>query len=79
VLSAVKTEFGKFGGMLDKVSRKLREAQTVVDEEAGVRRRAIDRKLRGLEVLPEIEAATVLELDRVEELDADLEAREAAE
>jgi DNA recombination protein RmuC len=79
VLSAVKTEFGKFGGMLDKVSRKLREAQTVVDEEAGVRRRAIDRKLRGLEVLPEIEAATVLELDHVEELDADQEAREAAE
>jgi DNA recombination protein RmuC len=79
VLSAVKTEFGKFGGMLDKVSRKLREAQTVVDEEAGVRRRAIDRKLRGLEVLPEIEAATVLDLDHVEELDADQEAREAAE
>jgi DNA recombination protein RmuC len=79
VLSAVKTEFGKFGGMLDKVSRKLREAQTVVDEEAGVRRRAIDRKLRGLETLPEIEAATVLELDHVDELDADLEAREAAE
>jgi DNA recombination protein RmuC len=79
VLSAVKTEFGKFGGMLDKVSRKLREAQSVVDDEAGVRRRAIDRKLRGLEILPEIEAATVLELDHVEELDADLEAREAAE
>jgi DNA recombination protein RmuC len=40
VLSAVKTEFGKFGGMLDKVSNKLREAQKVVDEEGGVRRRA---------------------------------------
>jgi DNA recombination protein RmuC len=79
VLSAVKTEFGKFGHMLDKVSRKLRDAQTIVDEEAGVRRRAIDRKLRGLEVLPEIEAAAVLELDQVEELDADQEAREAAE
>ncbi len=50
---------------LDKVSRKIREAQTVVDEEAGVRRRAMDRKLRSLEVLPEIEAATVLELDHV--------------
>jgi hypothetical protein len=35
----------------------------------GRRRRAIDRKLRGLEVRPEIEAATVLELDHVEELD----------
>ena len=79
VLSAVKTEFGKFGGMLDKVSRKLREAQTVVDDEAGVRRRAIDRKLRGLEVLPEIEAATVLELDHAAEFNSDQEEREAAE
>ena len=79
VLSAVKTEFGKFGGMLDKVSKKLRETQDVMDVEVGRRRRAIDRKLRGLEVLPEIEAATVLELDHVDELDADQEAREAAE
>jgi DNA recombination protein RmuC len=79
VLSAVKTEFGKFGGMLDKVSKKLREAQEVVDEEGGVRRRAMDRKLRSLETLPEIEAATVLELERVDELDGDPEGREAAE
>lgn len=71
VLSAVKTEFAKFGGILDKVSKKLREAQAVVDDEAGVRRRAMDRKLRNLEVLPEIEAARVLELDRIEEVDAD--------
>jgi DNA recombination protein RmuC len=79
VLSAVKTEFGKFGGMLDKVSKKLRETQDVMDVEVGRRRRAIDRKLRGLEVLPEIEAAAVLELDHADELDADQERREAAE
>jgi DNA recombination protein RmuC len=79
VLSAVKTEFGKFGGMLDKVSKKLRETQDIVDIDVGVRRRAIDRKLRGLEVLPEIEAATVLELDHLDELDVGQETREAAE
>ena len=62
-----------------KVSKKLREAQSVVDDEAGVRRRAIDRKLRSLEVLPEIEAAAVLELEHVEAIDDDEEAREAAE
>jgi hypothetical protein len=39
----------------------------------------MDRKLRDLESLPEVEAATVLELDHVEELDVDQEAREAAE
>ena len=61
VLSAVKTEFEKFGGVLDKVHKKLEEAQKTV-EEAGVRRRAMDRKLRGVEVLPEAEASTLLEL-----------------
>jgi DNA recombination protein RmuC len=79
VLSAVKTEFGKFGGILDKVSKKLRETQEMVDVEAGRRRRAMDRKLRDLETLPGIEAAAVLELDHVDELDADQEVLEAAE
>jgi DNA recombination protein RmuC len=79
VLSAVKTEFGKFGGILDKVSKKLRETQEVVDVEAGRRRRAMDRKLRDLESLPEIEAATVLELEHIDDVGSDEEAREAAE
>jgi hypothetical protein len=65
--------------MLDKVSKKLREAQKVVDDDAGVRRRAMDRTLRGLEVLPEIEAAVLLELEHVDEIEADEEPREAAE
>ncbi|MGB9645179.1 MAG: DNA recombination protein RmuC, partial [Stellaceae bacterium] len=73
VLSAVKTEFGKFGGVLDKVHKKLDEAQKVV-EEAGIRRRAMDRKLRGVEVLPEAEATALLELAVLVE-----DAREAAE
>jgi DNA recombination protein RmuC len=53
VLAAVKTEFGKFGGILDKVSKKLQETQNVIDVEVGRRRRAMDRKLQGVEVLPE--------------------------
>lgn len=61
VLSAVKTEFEKFGGILDKVHKKLEEAQKVV-EDAGVRRRAVDRKLRDVEILPEAEATALLEL-----------------
>jgi DNA recombination protein RmuC len=61
VLSAVKTEFEKFGGILDKVHKKLDEAQKVV-EEAGVRRRAVDRKLLKVETMPETEAAALLEL-----------------
>jgi DNA recombination protein RmuC len=70
VLSAVKTEFDKFGGILDKVHKKLEEAQQVV-EDAGVRRRAMDRKLRGVEVLPEAEATALLELTLMEDAPAE--------
>jgi DNA recombination protein RmuC len=76
VLSAVKTEFEKFGGVLDKVQKKLEEAQKVV-EDAGIRRRAMDRKLRDVEVLPEAEAASLLALTSPPPLIED--AREAAE
>jgi DNA recombination protein RmuC len=62
VLGAVKTEFGKFEQVMDKVQKKLAEAQTVVEEEVGRRRRAIGRKLRDVEALPEAEASQVLEL-----------------
>ena len=68
VLAAVKTEFGKFGGILDKVSRKLQETQNVIDVEVGRRRRAMDRKLQSVEVLPDAEAVAVLELDGPDEL-----------
>jgi DNA recombination protein RmuC len=51
VLSAVKQEFGKFGEVLDKVEKKLSEAQKTVHD-AGVRRRSVDRHLRTVESLP---------------------------
>lgn len=52
VLGAVKTEFGKFGEVLDKVSEKLEQAQKQI-EQTGVRSRAIQRQLREVEALPE--------------------------
>jgi len=61
VLGAVKHEFSKFGGVIDKVSKKLDEAQTVIDDEVGRRRRAMERQLRAVEVLPEAEAAALLD------------------
>jgi DNA recombination protein RmuC len=79
VLAAVKTEFGKFGGILDKVSKKLQETQNVIDVEVGRRRRAMDRKLKGVEVLPEIEAIAVLELDGPEDGTEEEAERYAAE
>jgi len=79
VLAAVKTEFGKFGGILDKVSKKLQETQNVIDVQVGRSRRAMDRKLKAVEVLPEIEAVAVLELDGPEAPVEDVVERYAAE
>ena len=61
VLAAVKTEFGKYGEILDKVQQKLHEASNTIDK-VSVRRRAIDRRLRGVEVLPEMEVGAILGL-----------------
>ena len=61
VLGAVKTEFGKFGEVLDKVKKKLDEASGQI-EQTGVRSRAIERQLRKVEALPTDAAGTLLEL-----------------
>jgi len=50
VLGAVKTEFAKYGEVLDKVQKKLTEASNTI-EEVSVRKRAIDRKLRSVDAL----------------------------
>jgi DNA recombination protein RmuC len=59
VLGAVKTEFGKFGVVLDKVKKKLDEASNVVDQ-AQTRRRAVERNLRSVEALPTADAERLL-------------------
>jgi DNA recombination protein RmuC len=51
LLAAVKTEFGKFGGVLDGVKKKLQEASNKIDE-VDIRSRAITKKLRAVEELP---------------------------
>lgn len=61
LLGAVKTEFGKFGEVLDKLKKQLNTASRTI-EDSGVRTRAIERKLRLVEQLPELEAAAVLQL-----------------
>ena len=59
VLGAVKTEFGKFGDVLEATRKKLEQATKSI-ESAGVRTRQIERKLRGVEALPVIEAQAKL-------------------
>lgn len=59
VLGAVKTEFGKFGAVLAKTKKKLAEATTTIDD-ATVRTRAMERRLRIVEALPEQQAQMLL-------------------
>jgi DNA recombination protein RmuC len=61
ILAAVKTEFGKFGDVLVKVKKQLNTAANTIGETER-RSRAMERKLRTVESLPEAEAADVLEL-----------------
>ena len=59
ILEKAKTEFGKFGDVLDNVKNKLDQASKQI-EHTGVRTRAIERSLRDVETLPG-EAAVALE------------------
>jgi DNA recombination protein RmuC len=61
ILAAVKTEFGKFGDVLVKVKRQLNTAANTIGETER-RSRAMERKLRGVESLPDADASEVLEL-----------------
>lgn len=59
LLGAVKTEFNKFGTILEGVKKKLDQASHTMDD-AARRSRAIERHLRQVEALPE--GSGVLEL-----------------
>ena len=65
VLGAVKTEFGKFGGMLEKVQKNLQSAGDQLEEVMGKRTRAIERKLRQVEALPIEESSKMLSLNDI--------------
>lgn len=69
VLAAVKTEFGKFGGMLEKIQKNLETAGQQLDEVMGKRTRAIVRKLRQVHELPVDKASDILALDDMVEDD----------
>jgi DNA recombination protein RmuC len=59
LLGVVKTEFGKFGDVLAKTKKKLTEASNTIGQ-AEVRTRAIERKLRDVEQVPQPEVAVGL-------------------
>jgi DNA recombination protein RmuC len=58
-LSAVRTEFGKFGEVLARAQKKLQEASNTIDEARG-KTTTIARKLKDVELLPDAQARDLL-------------------
>ena len=61
VLGAVKTEFSKFGGALEKAQKKINEANKELDALVGTRTKMMLSKLRRVEELPGPESDSLLE------------------
>jgi DNA recombination protein RmuC len=61
VLSAVKTEFGKFGQVLKKAQEKINKAGEDIDLLVGTRTRKIQSKLKNIQELPEVETKLLLD------------------
>jgi DNA recombination protein RmuC len=60
LLEAVKTEFTKFGGVIEKVNRNLETARNQMDALA-TRTRVVSRKLKDVGELPEADAKLLLD------------------
>jgi len=60
VLASVKSEFDKFGGMLEKAQKNIQAGLGQLDDVVGTRTRAIQRQLRNVESLPVAEIKDIL-------------------
>jgi DNA recombination protein RmuC len=60
ILGAVKTEFEKFGGLMEKAQKNLHTASSQIDELLGTRTRAINRRLRDIKALPGTDSQQLL-------------------
>ena len=68
VLGAVKTEFDKFGNVLEATQARINQANAELDKLIGTRTRSIQRKLRGVTSLPDREAAQLLDVASLPEI-----------
>jgi DNA recombination protein RmuC len=67
LLGTVKAEFGKFAGILEKTRDQLDTVRNSIDK-AGVRTRAIEKQLKGVETLPGIETQKLLDDEGAEDV-----------
>lgn len=65
LLGAVKTEFGKFGDMLEKTHKKLTEASHSL-ETASRKSRTIEKKLRQVQDIPQSDLQNLSDMDILE-------------
>lgn len=72
LLGAVKTEWTRYGDVLEAVHRKLHQASETI-EKAKVRSRAIGRKLKDVQGLPAGETASLLSMKALEDEEEALE------
>lgn len=59
LLGVVKSEFGKFGDVLEKTQKKLQEASNTINQ-AATRSRVIERQLRNVEEVPATDGPELL-------------------
>lgn len=60
LLSAVKTEFGNFSGLLQKAQNNIQTGLNQLDDLAGKRTRAIEKRLKGVDTLSNEEVKQIL-------------------
>ena len=68
LLAAVKTEWAKYGDLLEAVQKKLNQASETIDK-VKVRSRAIGRKLKDVQELPKGDTTAVLLESAIDEYD----------
>jgi DNA recombination protein RmuC len=76
LLGAIKTEFGRFGVLLEKAKKKIDEAGNTIGD-ASRKSRTIEKKLKRVEELPAEDAADMIEFE--DDLDEDVEEKESNE
>lgn len=63
LLGAVKTEFGKFAGALEKTQKKVSEVSNELDNLIGTRTRMIQSKLKSIEKIDDKLSTSLLEIE----------------
>lgn len=79
ILGAVKTEFNKFGGVLEKAQKKITEANTELDKLVTTRTNKINVKLRQIQELPAQTSELILDKAVGEENQSESESESESE